>query len=248
MENDLEYIDAYFNRMLSPNETKLFEQRIEQDKDFADEVAFYLSAKQSLKEQLNQEKKERFKQLLVQQGSFETIQQPAKIKRLWTYRVSAAAAVIAVIFLASYLFFFRSSSPQQMADNYIDKNLKTLSVKMTTELDSTQNGLRLYNNNQYDSALNIFEDIARRDTENYKPKYYAGIIYLKLANYDKALQYFKQFENTSMNANPSLFYQALTLLKRNLPADKEKAKELLQQVVKNDQEGKETAEQWLKKW
>jgi tetratricopeptide (TPR) repeat protein len=248
MEDYLEYIDAYFNRMLSPEETKRFEQRIEEDKDFAEEVGFYLSAKQTLKEHANQEKKEWFRQLQAQQESLATIRQPAKVKQLWLYRISAAAAVIVCIFFAWYLFFSNSSTPQQMADNYIDKNLQTLSVKMSTELDSLQNGLRLYNNSQYDSALNIFEDLARRDTENYVPKEYAGIVYLRLGNYDKALQYFKQFENYSLYSNQSLFYQALTLMKRNQPGDKQKAKELLQQVVTNHLEGKETAEQWLDKW
>jgi tetratricopeptide (TPR) repeat protein len=63
------------------------------------------------------------------------------------------------------------------------------------------------------------------------PKYYAGIVYLQLGNYEKALQYFRQFENDTLYSNPSLFYQALTLLKRNLPGDKQKARELLQRVV-----------------
>ena len=49
MENYLEYIDAYFQRTLDPEEIKRFEQKITEDKEFADEVAFYLSAKQSLK-------------------------------------------------------------------------------------------------------------------------------------------------------------------------------------------------------
>jgi len=248
MENDLEYIDAFFNGMLRPEEAKRFEQRIEQDKDFAEEVSFYLSAKQTLKGQADLERKEWFRELLAQQESLVVTRQPAKVKQLWLYRISAAAAVIVCIFFAWYLFFSNSSTPQQMADNYMEKNFKTLNVKMGTELDSMQNGLRLYNSDQYDSALNIFADIVRRDTGNYSAKKYAGIVYLRTGNYNKALQYFKQFENDSLYSNPSLFYQALTLMKRNQPGDKQKAKELLQKVVNNDLGEKETAQQWLKKW
>ena len=40
-----------------------------------------------------------------------------------------------------------------MAENYINENFKTLPVKMG-EKDSLQDGLRLYNEGQYDSALN----------------------------------------------------------------------------------------------
>ncbi len=249
MQNYLEYIDAYFQRMLDPEETKRFEQKIRDDKDFADEVAFYLSAKQSLKEEAEKEKKERFRELLAQQSPVIDINRHRSIKRIWIYRVSAAAAVLICVFFAWYFFFSNNSAtPHQMADNYLNKDLKTLPVKMSAETDSLQSGLRLYNNGQYDSALIIFETIARRDTGNYVPRKYAGIVYLQLGNYEKALQYFKQFENETLYANPSLFYQALTLLKRNLPGDKQKAKDLLQQVVGDDLEGKEPAQQWLKKW
>ena len=109
------------------------------------------------------------------------------------------------------------------------------------EKDSMQEGLRLYNDGQYNSALQQFESMIQRDTANYLLKNYIGIVYLKLGNYEKALQYFKQFENDTLYSNPSVFNQALTLLKRNLPGDKEKARELLQQVRDNDLEGEEFA-------
>lgn len=248
MENDLYYIDAYFQRTLDPEEIKRFEQKIADDKEFADEVAFYLSAKMSLKTEADQEKKDRFRELLAQQRPIIDINQHRKAKKIWIYRVSAAAAVIVCILFAGYFFLSKSSSPQQMADNYIKENFQTLPVKMTAERDSIEDGLRLYNNGQYDAALKQFESIAKRDTGSYLIKKNLGIIYLRLGSYDKALQYFQAFEHDTLYANPSLFYQALTLLKRNLPGDKPKAKELLQQVVANDLEGKESAQQWLNKW
>ena len=114
--------------------------------------------------------------------------------------------------------------------------------------DSMEDGKRFYNEDHFDSALQQFETILQRDTGNYLAKEYAGIVYLRQDNYDKALQYFQQLENySSLFSNPAIFYQALTLLKRNQPGDKQKAKLLLQQVVDHDLEGKGTAQQWLKK-
>jgi len=249
MENYLEYIDAYFQRMLDPEEIKRFERKITEDKEFADEVAFYLSAKQSLKAEADREKKEWFRELLAQQRPLIDINQYRSAKRIWIYRVSAAAAVIVCAFFAWYFFFSNNSAtPQQMADNYVNENFKNLSITMSAELDSTQTGLRLYNEGKYDSALSLFEMISQRDSRNDLLKKYLGIVYLRLGNYDKALQHFQAFEHDNLYYNPSVFYQALTLLKRNLPGDKQKAKELLQQVVNNDLDEKETAQQWLKKW
>jgi tetratricopeptide (TPR) repeat protein len=248
MQDNLEYIDAYFQQMLNAEEIKRFEQKIAGDPEFADEVAFYLAAKQTSKAEADQEKKERFRQLLAEQAPVINIDRDRNTKRIWIYRVSVAAAVLVCLFLAWYFFLGNSASPQQMAEKYIDENLTTLSVKMSTEKDSMEDGVRLYNTGQYDAAIKQFESIAQRDPANYLTKKNLGIVYLRIGNYDKALQYFQNFEKDTLYSNPSLLYQALTLLKRNLPGDKQKAKELLQQVRDNDLEGKEFAQKWLDKW
>src|SRR4030095_4233667 len=217
MEDNLEYIDAYFQQMLNAEEIRRFEQKIAEDPEFADEVAFYVAAKQGSKAAADQEKKERFRQLLSQQAPVISIDRDRNLKRVWIYRMTAAAAVIVCLLLAWYFFLGNSASPQQMAEKYMDENFKTLSIKMTAERDSIQDGLRLYNNGQYDAALKQFESIEKRGTENYQVKEYLGIVHLKLGNYDKALQNFQAFENDTLYYNPSVFYQALTLLKRNLP-------------------------------
>ncbi len=246
MQEQYEYIEAYFNQTLSDDEIKKFEQRIIEDKNFAEEVAFYFSAKHVLKEEVSKEKKEWFRQLLDQNNNFSK-GSPTRVKKMWIYRTAAAAAIIVCLFFAWYLFFSRSASPQQMAESYMDENLKTLPVTMGTRRDSIQHGLSLYNDGKYDSAIHLFETIIQKDTGNYSAKKYLGIVYLTIGNYDKALEYFQQLQKYSLFSNPAIFYQALTLMKRNQPGDKQQAKQLLQQVVANDLEGKETAQQWLKK-
>jgi tetratricopeptide (TPR) repeat protein len=247
MENNLEYIDNYFGGNLGPDETKQFDQRIVEDRDFAEEVAFYLSAKQASTEEVTGQKKEWFRQLADQHASFPIRKRITFVRKLWTY--AAVAAVIICIFFAWYLTSIKPTLPQQMAKEYIEKNLRTLPVTMGTEKDSIQDGLRLYNGNQLDSSLKLFENIIQRDSSNFSVKNYAGIVYLRLENYDKALAYFQDLEKyTSLYSNPATFYHALTLMKRNQPGDKQTARQLLQQVVQNDLEGKETAKQWLKKW
>lgn len=248
MEENLEYIDAYFQRTLDAEEVKRFEQRIAEDPQFADDVAFYLAAKQSIKADAEREKKETFRQLLAGQSLTIDIDSNKNVRRLWMYRIATAAAVIACLLFAWYLFLANSASPRQLADDYISHELKIQAVKMSAETDSIQRGLQLYNDGRYDSALVIFEALSQRDSSSYLAKEYAGIAYLQLGNYEKALQYFRQFENDVLYSNPSLFYQAVTLLRRDLPGDKEQAKELLQRVVDDKLEGQETARRWLKKW
>ena len=247
MENYLEYIDAYFNNELKPQEAGQFEQRIIEDKSFAEEVAFYLSTRQVLREEAIAAKKEWFRELVKHSSSSPKLRSIGSVRKLWVY--AAAAAVIIFISVAGYLFLFKQTAPEQMAENYIKQNLESLGVKMGNSQDSIQNALRSYNEGRLDSSLEQFESILQRDSSNDFAKEFAGIVYLRLGNYDKALAYFQELEKHSLASNPGTFYQALTLLKRNQPGDKQQARQLLQQVVEQHLKYEEIAQQWLeKKW
>jgi tetratricopeptide (TPR) repeat protein len=275
MENYLEYIDAYFNNAMSKEEAILFEKKVEDDKEFANEVAFYLSAKQSLVEQVHLEKKEHFRQLLAQANASDVHEKspqhyglldrfrglfapPAvanvsgsyvSMKRTMVYRLAIAAAILICVFFAGYLFLSKSASPQQLADSYMNENLQTLGVKMSAESDSIDIGKRMFNEAHYDSAIAQFQSIIKRDTGNFEANRYLGVVYLRKGDYNEALSYFQQLEHQTVAVNPAIFYQALTLMKRNQPGDKQKARELLKEVRDQGLEGEKFARQWLnKRW
>jgi tetratricopeptide (TPR) repeat protein len=120
---------------------------------------------------------------------------------------------------------------------------------MSANEDSLQKGKNLYNEGKLTEALQQFELLIRSDTSNTEAKKLAGVTYLRLQQYDKAIPYFEQLERVSLYSNSGKFYHALTLMKRNLPGDDQKARLLLQEVVENDLHEKETAKEWLdKKW
>jgi len=251
--DNLEYIDTYFNGEQSAEETKEFEKKIMGDPFFAEEVAFYLSAKQVAKEQQEQRpeaKDERFKELYAKyklgNDTAALQKKDTLMRRLWPY-VAAAAIITAVVF--GWITWPKPASPGQLADKYIKEHFETLSVNMSGTGDSIQKGKDLFNDGKLKEALLQFESIIQNDTSSFEAKKFAGIVSLRLKEYDKAITYFLQLENYSgLYANPGKLYHALTLVKRNQPGDKQEAKKLLEQVVQDDLEGTETAEEWLKKW
>jgi short subunit fatty acids transporter len=241
MEN-LEFIENYFNGINDDAQTQLFEKKIMEDASFAEEVAFYISANETIKQQLQEEKKQRFREIYDQQKVI-SINQP--VRNMWKYM--AAASVIVAVVLITWFVSGNKNSPQQLADKYIQQNFQTLSVTMGNP-DSVQAGLNLFNSKKLTEALSIFETIAKNNPANSDAKKYAGIVSLRLNNYDKALEYFTMLAtDTSLYSNPGKFYEAVTLLKRNKDGDKETAKLLLQQVRDENLEGKSEAEEWLKK-
>ena len=246
--DNLDYIDSYFTDEPDKDRTTAFEKRIESDPAFAEEVAFYLNARNAAGEFYQTERKTHLREIYqksLSQGNLKPGGTPV-VRRL-IYYIAAAAVVTGIIFGIN--IFTKSASPQELAGRYEKDHLQSLGVTMSSKSDSMQTGLQLYNDGKFADALQQFEKIIQSDTSNFNAKKYAGLTSLRMKDYDKAMDYFKQLESyKGLYSNPALFYQALTLMERNQSGDAANAKQLLQQVVQNDQEGKETAQEWLRKW
>ena len=241
--NSLEYIEDYFKGSLTTAEKEEFEKRIVADPSFAQEVAFYIDTQSLLKAELASVKKDRFKDLYQQNKPL--ITRPAPVRQLARYAVAAAVLVALV---ASWLIFSRPSGPDKLADRYISQQLQNLPVKMSSVQDSLQTAIALYNQDHLTQSLLLFQQLLQRDSARAQAKTYAGIVCLRLQEYDQALEYFQQLEaDTTLYSNPALFYQSLTLMKRNHPGDSQKARHLLQLVVDRDLDKKDDAQQLLLK-
>jgi hypothetical protein len=181
--DNLDYIENYFTNKPGTELTREFEERIKSDPGFADEVAFYLTAKDVSKEVAELEKKQRFKETYQKNRVIRSV----PLKRLVYY--VATAAVLSGLIFGTYIFF-RPVSPQQLAGQYEKEHLLTLPVTMSGHSDSLQTGLRLYNDGKFSEALTQFENIIRSDTTSFTAREYAGISAFRMKKYDRALSYF----------------------------------------------------------
>lgn len=254
MNEVLSYIDNFFKGSPGPNEKQEFERRLKEDPAFAEEVAFYVATINVLRDDAKSERKERFRNFKSDETSEENteltnVRPMRNSRRVWLY--SAAASVL-VLFMTGYLLLGNKSTPAEMADRYIAKEFKELrGTTMGGSEDSLQTALNLYNNKEKpNEALQLFLDIDKRDsTANSEVKKNIGIIYLKLEQYDKALEYFKQLESIKgLHYNPGLFFQAITLLKRNQSGDSDLAKKMLMQISEFDLDGSDEARKLLDKF
>src|SRR5215216_5946522 len=124
MSETLEYIDKYFNGELSAPEKSAFEERCESDPVFAEDIAFYIQVRAGLKDEVREQKKKEFGEMFRELSSGEQGGSRGVVRKIFPYIAAAAACFI--LFLA-WQFFFKSPGPQQLADNYIDKNMQVLS-------------------------------------------------------------------------------------------------------------------------
>jgi tetratricopeptide (TPR) repeat protein len=243
MENS-EYIEKYHSNELSEVEKIEFEQKIINDKYFAADLAFYYSVLETAKNELNQEKKNRFREIYAQDAGSRA---PAGIRKMWT-SIAAAAAFVVIVLGAYFLFNGKPVSTEQLADRFIKENFQDLHVTMGGNADNEQLAIDLYNQGKYQEALQAFQKIMLADTADYNAVQYAGIAALQLKNYDWALKYFNQLSSYILRVNPGKFYKAVTLMKRDQPGDAGEAKQLLTEIMQTGLEGSGKAKDWLKAW
>lgn len=243
MSETVQYIDQYFNGELSAPEKAAFEEKCESDPRFAEDVAFYIQVRSGLKHELHEEKKKLFHEEYVRLSAQQIAKTQSPVRKLFPYFAAAAAACI--ILFIGWQFFFKTASSEAIADQYINENLQELSIQMGNTRDSLEKGVAAYNDKNYKLAESIFTVLASNNAEARK---YLGMTYLVTGDYNKAINQFETLaKNTELYANPGLFYQAVSLMKRNAYGDKAHAKKLLEEVIQKDLPGKKESEEWIKK-
>ncbi|MPR33688.1 tetratricopeptide repeat protein [Salmonirosea aquatica] len=234
-----ERIEPYFNEALSPPEREQFEQELLHNPQLAEEVAFYLSTRQVLREQILAERHAAW-----QKQEYKVPYGATLMRRLqpWYY----AAAAVVLLALTWFWLSMSKLTAREMAGAYIEKNLVTLSVQMGGEADSLQMAIQSYNDGQFATARSLSEALLQRNPDNAEALKLVGIIALRQQNYDEAITYFHRLaQRQDLYANPGTFYEALAYLQRNRPSDVDTARKLLQTVVSENLDGKPEAVKWL---
>ena len=235
----LEQIEKYFNNELSLDERQAFENQIVTNDTFAKEVAFYVETRSVAKEIAMVKRKQELEELR------KTLSKSTNFKIKKIYWLSGLAASL-ILGIGAWNFIVpNSKSSETLADRYIHQHFENLPVKMDGNSDSLQLGLRLFNEQKLNQAGVIFEDLANRNNNNSEAIKYAGIAALRQNNFDKANKYFQTLATQKdLYSNPGLFYKAISLLKQS-PENQKKAKEILNEVITKNLDGKVEAEEIL---
>jgi tetratricopeptide (TPR) repeat protein len=253
MPGTVEFIESYFKQTLSSAERAAFEVRCTTDEAFAAEVAFYIAARQALREELLMQKVNAWKteeDITQAEKAPITAEESAPVismvKKPGIIRWVSYAAAACLILIASMFLFETKSASEKLAANYISAAYGHIPQSMGNS-DSIQIAIQAYNAKNYDSALEYFKDVEARNPENSDVKEYVGLCYLQQKDYDNALKEFEALAAMDLHANSGNMLKATTLLLRNERGDKEEAKIILKKVVDEQQVGSEEAAEWLKK-
>ena len=236
MSETLDYIESYFTGRLTDTERQQFEDRCVHDQAFAEEVAFYIQTRATLKEELLSQKR------AIWPSDYKNARVTGRLRTL--YLTTAAAAVL---LLVSLYLITQPKGPAQLAATYIRTHYDHLSQTLDGSRDSLAQGITAYNNQSLKQAREIFQALSHNG--NTDARLYNGLVYLRLKDYDQALHQFDTLANiTSLYSNPGPFLKAITLLQRNAAGDREAARQLLQDIVNRQLDGSQEATAWLQKF
>jgi tetratricopeptide (TPR) repeat protein len=233
-------IDEYFTGTLSEVGKSKFEADLKSDPELAEAVGFYLATKKAAAGH------SRTAELAERHMEWQKLVKPANQflpLRTW-YSIAAAVALI-VFALAWYTLKLNKPDLNVLANGYIQENFTTLSVQMGSSQDSVQMAIGSYNKGQYATTMAICKELLKQDPGNAEANKLAGIVSLKLLDYDNAISYFHQLaEQKELYANPGKFYEAIALIRSGVPEHTAKAEILLNEVIDEGLDGKEEAMKW----
>src|SRR4030095_2561515 len=165
MNEALTYIDDFFRGSPGPMEKQEFEKRLKEDPAFAEEVAFYVATINVLREDVKDERRERYRNIKsiapVEDSEEETNGKPMRNSRRLSWMYAAAASVL-ILLTVGWFFFGNRSTPQEMCDRFVKEKFSELDVAMGGKEDSLQFAFGLFNRGKLDSALDVFLDIERK--------------------------------------------------------------------------------------
>ena len=250
--NDLELIENYLTGQLPADERARFEAALRTDPAVADTLAFYLMAKQAARAEAREQRLAELN-ALRRKTPQPPVMEPVGLPRArpsWSAPMRWAAAASVVLLLGLGWYFFRPQpqpmlAASQQVDAYVTSHFMQLPTTMDGgPADSLKMGVDLFNKGNVAEANTVFQDVLTRHPNTDSALKYAGIVAFRRGDYDQAITLFHRLsQRTDLYANPGLFYESLALLKRGRPMDKNEAKKLLEDVIKNNLDGKTEAEQ-----
>ena len=226
-----EQIDTYFQGKLSVDDKKAFEERLDIDPAFAENVAFYLASKATIQDA----------NLRQRHNQWQPNRQRANTVTLFTRLATGIAATLVLALSWWVLLKKPENTTEQMAMQYIEQNLMTLPVKMDETQDSLELGKRFYNDKKYPEAIAIFKKLLDKEPQALE---FTGLTAMQLNQYEGAISYFEKLaKNTELITNRGKFYTALVYFKQG---NTQKGKQILKEVIEQNLVGKKEAEDFLK--
>ena len=235
----VKYIEQYLDGNLSDDELAAFRTKLDTDEKFQNEVRLFKEVNTSIKED----------DIVTLRKQLQAITNNKRKKIHLTTGFRFAASIAGVIGLyAAYKVFFGPLDTQGLYNAFYktyDADFIQRSVNKTNK-ESTEFGLLLYENGDYEGAYHIFQNYLKENYNNQTIKFFASIAALETNRTDEAIKSLSEISNTenSLFAKKAKWYLSLAYLKKGETAS---AKKILIELSNEKGEYQASAKELLKK-
>ncbi|QMU30525.1 tetratricopeptide repeat protein [Adhaeribacter radiodurans] len=239
-----QWMEDYLSGTLSLEDQTWFNQKLQQDATFAQEVDLQRDIRLSLEKELDEEfqKDVLHLQLLssVEQGIDQNLKQrfaileeqlaakeekvfslnPEPVNRTWYYWLGGIAACLLVGCFV-YLFWRNQHKPEQLFAKYYEPYMIASVQRNGSTQNTQQQALQAYEEGNYKLATKAFESCLSLTPQDVSCQFYLGLSYLETQQLLKAEQSLKQVIQATPNeyVSRAQWYLALLYLKSNKTKD-----------------------------
>ena len=203
---DIELVKNYVNGTLSEEQRQQIEAHIAGDPGYAHEF----NQLKEIVESITLFHRGELKKKLQREDEQKTASLPARSNRRWW----AMAASIVLIAVSGYLLFFIDPSPQEVYEDFYRPYYNVLSSGERSPDQTELDAVGLYEQGQYEKALEVFERQLTAEPDNWGLVFYQGLNFLALERSEEAINNLEKVTNSSqiVLAEPAQWYLGLAYL------------------------------------
>jgi tetratricopeptide (TPR) repeat protein len=240
-----EFIERYLLDEMSSKEKAWFQKEIEGNPALQEEIDFHRKIDAVLSDRSSVELKAQLE--TIHDDIYETAQNgKGMIKKLYRRAYISVGTVASAVLLIFFLLGNNYSS-ETIMDLYYQPVESSVSFRDAGgNSDMLFEAMTFYENQEYEKAIALFEDILANDESKIGVNLYAGVSHMELKNYKQAHDRFQKI--IDQNPNPfvesATWYLGLCYLLTN---EREKAQESFSAIAKGDGYYKADAKKILKR-
>ena len=232
MNNTNLRLEDFLDGQLNNDELNLFLTELENNKEVADEMNLRLEVNQVIKDKGFLELQDK---LAIQFSDPQSKNPIINLGKDFIKTWQLAAASFALVLVVGGLWYILSNKPystEKLVTKYYKPAhpiLQIRSVEINSD-DALAKAFRYYKENDFNNALKYFKSIESQITA----KFYSGVCYIELEQYDKAADCFNQiiYDNDNLFVEQADWYLGLIYL-----MDNQKAKAVEQFLKVSKEEG-----------
>jgi len=229
MKTKAELIEGKVMARLLEAEEAEFNRLFNADKSFAKDYQIVLHLSDYVKNEPLFQFRETLQDVGEQYRKDHSGKQIIDLRQYWKQIASVAAVLI--VFLGGYWYVNQSTSSDQLFEQYYELDEVYMNTRSgnSASTDLLEQGLLLFENDQYLESINYFEQLPTSVTA----VYYSGVAHMEIGEYEVAKYKFDQVIDNYVNVfyDQAMWYKGLCLLKQNQVAD---AKLIFGNIAKSD--------------